>query len=303
LKIYNDIGKIKDMLKITGLSYSDKEVQLNNVNLEVAKGDFYIICGPDDSGKTEILNAIMGINVPTAGQIVYKEDDIKRLPLSKRRTIRFVPDEILMEKQMTGAQYFSSIQRRYGAKDDIGIEQLLKYFNVNARELLMEMTFEANKMIYILGALMTAPELLILDEPSNFLTEATMIKLLKLLQKLNACGMTILIATESYEQAKECCNKYMYIKDGEVVSVSEAPKQVEIYRSVVVRGGNTRLLDGMFGEPASVDGEKRTYVTKRSLPQIGIIIDKSGLKEKDVHIGTVSMEEMIEMGYLVSNKE
>ncbi len=291
------------MLKVTGLSYAQGDIQLNNINLEVTAGDFYIICGPDDAGKTEILNAIMGINIPTTGQITYKEDNVKRLSLAKRRTIRFVSDEILMEKNVTGAKYLGDILKRYGAKDDIGVEQLLQYFGVNADEPLMEMTFEDNKMVYILGALMTAPELLILDEPSNFLTEVTMSKLLKLLQKLNACGMTILMATESYEQAKGYCNKYMYLKDGEVVSVSEAPKQVDAYRSIVVRGGNTRLFDGMFGEPISVDGHKRTYVTKRSLPQIGIIISKGGLKESDVHIGTITMEEMIDMGYLVSTKE
>ena len=78
---------------------------------------------------------------------------------------------------------------------------------------------------------------------------------------------------------------------------------MDAYRSIVVRGGNTRLFDGMFGEPISVDGHKRTYVTKRSLPQIGIIISKGGLKESDVHIGTITMEEMIDMGYLVSTKE
>lgn len=291
------------MLKVTGLSYRDGDIQLNNINLEVDKGDFYIICGPDDSGKTELLNAIMGINVPVAGQILYKEEKMNCLSFAKRRTIRFVSDEILMEKNMTTAQYLSSIRRRYGAKDDIGVEQLLQYFGVDVNEPLMDMTFEDNKMVYILGALMTAPELLILDEPANFLTEATMSKLLKLLQKLNVCGMTILMATESYEQTKDYCNKYMYLKEGEVVSVSEAPKQVDKYRSIVVYGGNTRLLDGMFGEPVSVDGDKRTYVTKRSLPQIGIIINKSRLKESDVHIGTITMEEMIDMGYLVSTKE
>ena len=205
---------------MTGLSYAQGDIQLNNINLEVTSGDFYIICGPDDAGKTEILNAIMGINIPATGQITYKEDNVKRLSLAKRRTIRFVPDEILMEKNVTGAKYLGDILKRYGAKDDIGVEQLLQYFGVNADELLMEMTFEDNKMVYILGALMTAPELLILDEPSNFLTEVTMSKLLKLLQKLNACGMTILMATESYEQAEEYCSKYMYLKDGEVVSVS-----------------------------------------------------------------------------------
>lgn len=291
------------MLKVIGLSYSDGDIQLNNINLEVDKRDFYIICGPDDSGKTELLNAIMGINVPVAGQVLYKEEKMNRLSFTKRRTIRFVSDEILMEKQMTATQYFSSIRRRYGSKDDIGVEQLLQYFEVDANEPLMDMTFEDNKMVYILGALMTAPELLILDEPANFLTEATMSKLLKLLNKLNSCGMTILIATESYEQTKEYCNKYMYLKDGQVVSVSEAPKQVDTYRSIVVQGGNTRLLDGMFGEPVSVEGDRRTYVTKRSLPQIGIIISKSGLKEKDARIGTITMEEMLDMGYLINAKE
>ena len=75
--------------------YSDGNVAVNNINLEIKKGEFVTILGPSGCGKTTLLKMLGGFELPTSGKILVKNIDIKDLPVQRRPTATVFQDYAL----------------------------------------------------------------------------------------------------------------------------------------------------------------------------------------------------------------
>lgn len=278
------------MLRVTGLSCDMAE----NIEFHIDAGDFYVLFGPDDSGKTEIINAIMGVSRRYGGSVLYEGKEIKKLSRKERKTIRYVPDEILMLYGMKVKKYLRKMAKTYQVKDKELVASLVDYFQIDTKEYLTEMTYEGNKLVSIIGALLTSPKLLILDEPFNFLTEEMSEKLLSYLKKKNEEGMTILLVSEHYEDADENANSYVYIKEGELIQEDRVVKDWIPPKKVVFRKVDVDKMKELFGEPDSVDREEYTYLSELSWEEIGEKVTACGM-EKNVVVKSARMGEILDI--------
>ena len=278
------------MLKVTGLSCSMAE----QIEFHMDTGDFYVLFGPDDSGKTEIINAIMGITKRYAGSVLYEGKEIKKLSMKERKTIRYVPDEILMLYGVRVKKYLKNMARTYQVKDKELVAQLVEYFEIDTKEYLTEMTYEGNKLVSIIGALLTSPKLLILDEPFNFLTEEMSEKLLSYLKKKNEEGMSILLLLEHFEDADENANSYVYIKEGELIHEDRVPNDWIPPKKIVFRKVDVDKMKKLFGEPDSIHREEYTYLSEFSWEEIGEKVTACGM-EKNVVVQSARMDEILDI--------
>ncbi len=278
------------MLKVTGLSCSMAE----QIEFHMNAGDFYVLFGPDDSGKTEIINAIMGVSKRYAGSVLYEGKEIKKLSMKERKTIRYVPDEILMLYGVKVKKYLKTMAKTYGVKDKEFITWLVDYFEIDTKEYLTEMTYEGNKLVSIIGALLTSPKLLILDEPFNFLTEEMSEKLLSYLKKKNEEGMSILLLSEHFEDADENANAYVYIKEGELIKEDCVPNGWIPPKKIEFRKVDVDKMKGLFGEPDSVHREEYTYLSELSWEEIGEKVTACGM-EKHVVVQSARMGEILDI--------
>lgn len=278
------------MLKVTGLSCNMAE----QIEFHIDAGDFYVLFGPDDSGKTEIINAIMGVSKRFAGSVLYEDKEMKKLSMKERKEIRYVPDEILMLYGVRVKKYLNSIAKTYQIKDKEQINQLIDYFEIDVKEYLTEMTYEGNKLVSIIGALLTSPKLLILDEPFNFLTDAMSERLLAYLKQKNEEGMTILLVSEHFEDVDENANSYVYIKEGAFINEDRVAKDWIPPKKVVFRKVNVEKMKGLFGVPDSVYREEYTYLSELSWEEIGQKVTACGM-EKNVVVQSARMEEILDI--------
>lgn len=282
------------MLEAKNISIYSNNINIEDISFKVDEGDFFVIFGPDDSGKTELLNAIMGIIPCHAGKFYYREKSMNALSIKDRKSIRFVPDDILLLQNMRAKDYLKHIAATYRVKEVDFMESLIKYFDIDVSEKLTDMTFESNKLVAIIGALMTFPEFLILDEPFNFLTASACKKLLNMLKKFNDKGMTILITAENFEDLDNRCNRLMYINEGKLIQKCRIRKDTDSYKSLTIRSKNFKQIEQYLGQPFKTDDSTRTYICGYDFNKISSIIKKCNIADGDINISTASIKDALD---------
>jgi len=210
---------------------------LQNINISISQNDFLIIFGEDNSGKTTLLSALLGLITPKAGTIQLYGKDTKSFFTASSlicEAIRLVPDDILIEPNMTGDMYFVS-QHQNSPNYDISLEnKLCEKYHIDKNVPLLDMTYQQNKLTSIVAAICAMPQILILDEPYNFLEKGVMNSLLEDLNSLNQKGMCIIITTEKYEHAMGYGSRYVYLVDGQIQKSDTVPQPDYRIKAVTV---------------------------------------------------------------------
>ena len=178
-------------------------VALNNLNLEVSKGDFLSIMGPKQSGKSSLLNLIGGLDTPTSGSIKV-DGDVGFLfqfynLLPTLSVFRNVQIPLLLSK-------LSNSQRKEHVERILNIVNLLD----ESEQQVSQLSLEQQQRTSIARALVTDPQILVCDEPTTNLDKDMAIKILQLLHTLNQDhGKTILMATHDPVDASFTKNTFM----------------------------------------------------------------------------------------------
>jgi ABC-2 type transport system ATP-binding protein len=282
---------IIDLKNIT-LSYDDSfTLQIKEFSVE--EGDFFAIAGADDAGKTTMLDIITGMKAVKHGTVKLFDQNVRALHKGQLHELRYVPDNIIVEPDLTAQEYLSILKRHTpDFKDDVVDTLCEQYFKVDRSEKLMEMTYRDNKLISIIAAIASAPSLLILDEPGNFLDNETYRKALMLLKKMNSIGMTILIAVEKYEDVQDYCTKLLYLKDGNTVNTDMILKNRVPLKVVTFIGGKASLYEQYLGKPISQRADTYVYSYRATDPLLlKKILLASGCK--DFMVEDVTLEEEI----------
>lgn len=226
-------NKMAVLVKTTGLyktfTLGSVEVKvLENINLEIEKGQFITIMGPSGSGKSTLLYLIGGLDKPTSGSVKIKGKDLsamkdKELSILRRREIGFIfqfynliPNLNVEENIMLPILLDGKKLRDHHQKLDEILEEvsLSDRRNHTPREL----SGGQQQRVAIARALINAPDLILADEPIGNLDTKTGLEVMKLLQKINReKGKTIIQVTHSNEAA-EYGDRIINVRDGKVCS-------------------------------------------------------------------------------------
>ncbi len=190
---------------------------LEDVSFGVRPGEIKALIGPNGAGKTTLLNAVSGLNPPTKGKILFKDrnvvglraDQIASLGISRTfQLIRLftINNATVLDNVMLGAHMhlkpglFGSIflRRKVKREEKIAEEKamgLLKLVGLEGAALAMPATlsFGSQRLLELSRALMTDPDLLLLDEPASGLNDTEVEEFTKLLMMIKDRGITILI--------------------------------------------------------------------------------------------------------------
>lgn len=200
------------LIEINNLSKSfSNKIVLKNINLKIRKNDFIAILGESGAGKSTLLSILAQYDKPTSGYIIYNDlidknkiscifQDYKLIP---KRTIE---DNILMPRLYNDG---------YSAIDNIIYESVLNELNLyDIRNNKIDVLSGGEKQrVAIARAILTKPLLLLADEPTGNLDDDNAMKVMDLLKKYNAEGISIILITHSKEIAKYAKTVY-YLSNG-----------------------------------------------------------------------------------------
>lgn len=195
---------------------------VDDLNLEVKKGEYMGLLGPNGAGKSTTLKSITGLIRPTSGSIMINGIDAltdRRTAMSTVGTVIETPEFYPEFTPAEGLDYVGSL---YGL-DKREIE-------IRSRDVLEEMRMwdwrnkpikkfskGMRQRVMIAQAMMSNPEILILDEPTSGLDPRGMIEVRDTLNNLKKRGMTLLISTHMLKEVSEVCTQVTMINQGKTV--------------------------------------------------------------------------------------
>lgn len=211
-------------LSITGLekTYEGGTRALNGVSLEVPRGDFFALLGPNGAGKTTLIGIVTGLVGKTAGSVNVFGIDSDREPERARLKIGVVPQnfnfnifEKVIDIVVNQAGYYG-IPR---AQAILRAEEVLKGLGLYDKRNDASRTLSGGmqRRLMIARALVHAPELLILDEPTAGVDVELRRSMWAYLQTLTKQGVTIVLTTHYLEEAEQLAKRVAIINKGEII--------------------------------------------------------------------------------------
>jgi branched-chain amino acid transport system ATP-binding protein len=233
-----------DLLAVNDLhaGYGKAEV-LSGLALRAAPGSVVTVIGPNGAGKSTMLNAIMGV-LPARGQLLFDGVDIARETLEQRvmRGIALVPERrelfgsMPVEDNLVLGAYRRFRLRHPGWRDELDkVFTLFPRLKERRRQLAGTLSGGERQMLAIGRALMSAPRLLLLDEPSLGLAPRIVRDIFGVIQQLRATGVTLLLVEQNARAALEVADYGYVLETGEIALAGSAkdlagdPRVVETY--------------------------------------------------------------------------
>ena len=202
---------------------------VEDVSLEVQRGDFVAIVGPSGAGKTTLLNLIGCMDAPTAGSLrllcrpAEDLDENERTQL-RREKLGFVFQQFGLLSTLTVAENVALPAFFAGRKAPQRLEELLARVGLEHRRDHRPTELSGGEMqrVAIARALINQPQLLLADEPTGNLDRAGGQGIIALFQELNREGLTIMVATHNPALAA-AAGRRIEMQDGRIQAVSEGP--------------------------------------------------------------------------------
>jgi len=209
--------------------FQDKNLILNEVDVNVKKGEFVYLIGKTGSGKSSLLKTLYGDLELTQGkgQIVgFDLTDLKdkNIPFLRRK-LGIVFQDFKLLNELTIENNMGFVLRATGWKDKTKIkqkiEEVLSKVNMQKKghKFPYELSGGEQQRVAIARALLNDPELILADEPTGNLDPQTSIEVMEVLQDLNSKGNTILMATHDYGLLLKYPSKTLKCEDHKVFEV------------------------------------------------------------------------------------
>ncbi|EKY8595986.1 ABC transporter ATP-binding protein [Campylobacter coli] len=201
---------MKELIQIKNLSKEFGKVKaLDNINLNIYKGEWLAIMGPSGSGKSTLLNILSLMDDPSSGKYILDNEDLEQINEEQKITLRrekiglifqqfhLIPYLSALENVMLSQYYHSSVDEEdaKAVLEKVGLSHRLSH-------LPSQLSGGEQQRVCIARALINNPEILLADEPTGNLDEANEKIVLETLQKLKNEGKTIVLITHNPELAK-----------------------------------------------------------------------------------------------------
>ena len=209
---------------------TSKILVLKDINLEISRSKFVVICGPSGSGKTTLLNIIGGIDRPTKGKIIVAEKDLTVqdedfLSDFRCNNVGFVFQAYNLVSTLTVAENIAfPMEWKQTPEKEVEkrVEELLKTVGLEhrANHFPSQLSGGEQQRVAFARALANDPELILADEPTGNLDIKNAQKIIQVLQFLKSQGKTIIVSTHDL-QIRELADQVFFLDEGKLVGQDE----------------------------------------------------------------------------------
>lgn len=212
-------------------TYNGRDIILDNVDLDVERGEFLSILGASGSGKTTLLSILGGIETPTSGEVLVDGENIaaaseKRRAILRRTKIGFVfqffnlAPYLNVEQNILVPVLLNGKGKRSVEKE---LDDLLSFVGLSDKRTAMpgKLSGGEQQRVAIARGLIFRPDIILLDEPTGNLDSVNSEGIMQLLSRINSEFGTTVIQVTHNEHNAEYGSRTIYIKDGKIVSSAD----------------------------------------------------------------------------------
>jgi len=225
------LARTDPLLSVRGVSVSYGHIAaVKNASLEVGAGEIVVLIGANGAGKTSLLETVLGINTPTAGTITF--DGVPVTGVQADRNVRsgicLVPEGrgvfssmSVLDNLLLGAHH----NMRNVTRNLARVYQWFPVLRTRRDQVARTLSGGERQMLAIGRALMSAPKLIMVDEPSIGLAPIVVNDIFAILSRLNKEGYTILLSEQNANKALKCAHRGYVLETG-TVTMSGTARQL-----------------------------------------------------------------------------
>ena len=298
----------QDLISINNLSktYKNGLKALNNVSLNIKKGEILAMLGPNGAGKTTLISIICGIVTHSSGNVDVDGFDIIKDYRETRSKIGLVPQELTLENFETVFNNVSYTRGLYGkAPDPKYIEEILKKLSLWDKKdnILRQLSGGMKRRVLIAKALSHKPSILFLDEPTAGVDVELRKDMWKVVERLRESGVTIILTTHYIEEAEAIADRVAVINNGEIIVVDQKKEllnkmgrkklRIDLHEKTEIIPESLRKYDlELSGNKLSLTYSYDTQKQRTGITNLLQDIRDQGLKLKDLKTEESTLEKI-----------
>lgn len=192
-----------------------------NVDFTIKTGGITGYLGPNGSGKTTTIRALMGFMRPDSGSCSINGLDCSKQATQIQRILGYIPGEISFFDQMEGDEFLKFISDMRRTKNEKRKKELIELLDLNPKGKIKKFSKGMKQKLGIVAAFMHDPEILVLDEPTSGLDPLMQNIFIDLVMEEKKKGKTILMSSHMFEEVERTCDNIIIIKEGRIVTESD----------------------------------------------------------------------------------
>lgn len=222
------------MIKLENLTKRfGQTVAVDNLNLEVNRGECFVFLGPNAAGKTTTIKLITGLLKPTSGSVHVAGYNLATDHLKAKRYISYIPDVPYLYDKLTGWEFLAFIARLFGLPQEEIKERIkttVELFGLEKYQyqLIENYSHGVSQRLVISAALIHDPELIVVDEPMVALDPLAIRLVKNIFREKVRQGATIFMSTHTLSVASEMATRIGIIHEGRLMAVGTRAELQEL---------------------------------------------------------------------------
>ena len=291
-------------------------VAVDNVSMNVARGELFGLLGPNGAGKSTLTKMLCGMISPTSGTIKVGGYDIQDNPMKVKELLGVVPQDIVLYDYLNASEnlaFFGKLYGLSGSRLRNRIEELLKFTQLDEKAVKRHISTYSGGMkrrVNIAVALLHEPQVMLLDEPTAGLDPKNKLALWEIIQTLHKEGKTIVLTTHMMDEAEELCNRVAIMDKGKIIALG-SPRQLaeKVKMENTITVVPNKITPKLIEAVQKISGVKSSYkaydenekietlkiITERAediLPDVVLAISSVGTKMLSVQLSRVTLEDV-----------
>jgi ABC-2 type transport system ATP-binding protein len=244
-----------------------KQLAVNNVNLEIYQGDVFGLLGPNGAGKTTIIRMLIGLVTPTEGKVRVLGYDAVKERARVLAQVSAIVETPALYPGLSGLNNLKAMALVVGltkTEAEQKIAEVLDKMGLSQRagDLYRSYSLGMKQRLCIAAALLTDPQIIILDEPTNGLDPAGMAEMRQLIWELAGQGRTVILSSHLLNEVQQVCNRVAIIQKGQIIAqglvtdllANKTLLKVKVRQDEWVKAWDTLIING-WGQKLKGEGD------------------------------------------------
>lgn len=225
--------------------YKDK-LAVNNLNLDIKKGELFSLLGVNGAGKTTTIKMLTGLILPTCGEIIINNMNMKDNSFDIKKILNVSPQETAVAPNLTVLENLEFMAGVYEIKDkEKKINELVKLFSLEEylNKRCKKLSGGQMRKVSIAISLINDPEILFLDEPTLGLDVISRKELWKVIESLKG-NKTIILTTHYMEEAENLSDRIGIMANGNLVDVGTSSELIKKTKTKNIEDAFIKIATG-----------------------------------------------------------
>lgn len=254
---------------------------LDNINIEVKKGEVYGFIGPNGAGKSTTIRILLGILQATSGEAKLFGMDAWSEAVAIHKRIAYVPGDVNLWPNLTGGEVIDLFTKLQGAPNEKRKAELMDVFDLDPTKKCRTYSKGNRQKVALVAAFASDAELFILDEPTSGLDPLMERKFQEQVLQLKNEGKSVLLSSHILSEVEKLCDRVGIIREGKIIetgTLAELRHLTRMHMSVETKKAIPKLTEMSGIHDLVLDEHKASFqVDSEAIDDVMSYVSQSGI--------------------------